>query len=173
MAMTDHDDVTEFDGPSRSQERREALAVLELAKRLVDLTDAQLTQIPLDEDLLEHVHKTRRITQQIARKREVQFLAKQLRKREDALEPIRAALQHDRDVSRRETAGLHRLEGWRDRLIDEGDEALSQLLVQYPNADRQHLRQLARQAKTERLANRPPHAFRELFRALRELAGEE
>jgi|SRR3569623_282209 len=171
--MRDHDDDgPEFDGPSRSQERRDALAVLDLAKQLVELSDAQLSHVPLDEDLRAEVHNTRRITQQIARKRQTQFLAKQLRKREDEeLASIRAALQHDREVTRRDTAELHRIEAWRDRLIEEGDEALSQLLQQFPQADRQHLRGLARQAKTERLANKPPHSYRELFRALRETMG--
>ncbi len=171
--MRDHDDeFPEDDGddsPSRSQRRRDALAVFELAERLVALTDAQLGHLALDEDLLDEVEKARRITQQIARKRQIQFLAKIMRRREDELPAIRAQLDHDRQLARRETAELHRLEEWRDRLIDEGDEALTELLRQFPSADRQHLRQLARQARTERHDNRPPHAFRELFRELRAL----
>ena len=159
--MRDHDDdLPEFDGPSRSQERREALAVLDLAKRLVELSDAQLAHLALDDDLHAEVLAARRITQQIARKRQTQFLAKQLRKRAEALEPIRAALEHDKDQSRRETAALHRIEQWRDRLLDGGDEALTQLLAEFPQADRQQLRQLVRNALAERKANRPPHAFR-------------
>lgn len=171
--MREHDD--EFpedahdDAPSRSQRRRDALAVFDLAERLVALSDAQLAQLPLDDELRDEVEKTRRITRQIARKRQIQYLAKVMRRREDELPALRAALDHDREVSRRETAELHRLEEWRDRLTDEGDEALAELLKRFPSADRQHLRQLARQAKVERHDNRPPHAFRELFRELREL----
>lgn len=165
----DDDALDGEDNPSRSQRRRDALAVFELAERLASLSDAQLDQLPLDEELRDEVEKTRRVTQQIARKRQTQFLAKMLRRREDELEPIRAALDHDRQVSRKETAELHRLEDWRERLIADGDEALTALLAQFPAADRQHLRQLARQAKVERNENRPPHAFRELFRELREL----
>jgi ribosome-associated protein len=160
------------DAPSRSQRRRDALAVFELAERLVALTDAQLAPLPLDEDIRTEVEKARRITQQIAHKRQVQYLAKMLRKREDELPTLRAALEHDRQVSRRETAELHRLEDWRERLIAQGDEALGELLNLYPAADRQHLRQLARQAKVERNDNRPPHAFRDLFRELRDLFGQ-
>jgi ribosome-associated protein len=171
--MHDHnDDHSEFDGPSRSQERRDALAVLELAKRLVELSDAQLAQVPLDDDLRAEVLAARRITQQIARKRQTQFLAKQLRKRADDLDPIRAALEHDKDQSRRETAQLHRLEQWRERLLEGGDEVLGEFLTEHPAANRQHLRQLVRNALAERKANRPPHAYRELFRALRELHDE-
>ena len=54
-------------------------------------------------------------------------------------------------------------------LMADGDAALTELLDEYPNADRQHLRQLARNAHEEKLRNKPPHAFRELFRELREL----
>jgi ribosome-associated protein len=158
------------DGPSRSEQRREALDVLKLATTLADLSDAQLSHVPLSDDLRSEVVRTRAVTQQIARKRQTQFLAKQMRKLEDAeLDAIRAALDHDKDRARRETAALHRLEQWRDRLVDEGDEALNALLAEFPDADRQHLRQLARQARIEREQNRPLHAFRELFRALREL----
>jgi ribosome-associated protein len=91
---------------------------------------------------------------------------------DDEIEAIRAALDRDRGLARRETAVLHQLEAWRDRLIDEGDEALGELLVRFPQADRQQLRQLARQARTEREQNKPLHAYRELFRLLREIAGD-
>jgi ribosome-associated protein len=159
----------ENDEVSRSQKRREALDVLKLAHALVELSDAQLARVPLSDELRDEVVGARAVTQQIARKRQTQFLAKQLRRREDELEPIRAALEHDRDHSRRETANLHRVETWRERLIAEGDDALTELLQHFPQSDRQHLRQLARQARAERDANKPPHAQRELFRTLREM----
>lgn len=157
------------DLPSRSQLRREALDVLKLAQALVDMTDAQLARVPLGDDLLEEVRRARAVTQQIARKRQTQFLAKQMRKAEDAeLDAIRAALERDRNAARRDAAALHRVEQWRDRLIDGGDDALNELIEQYPAVDRQHLRTLARQARMDRERNKPPHAARELFRELRE-----
>lgn len=156
--------------PSRSQLRREALDVLRIAHALADLSDAQLAHLPLSDDLREEVLRTSAVKQQIARKRQTQFLAKQLRRLDDAeLESIRAALEHDKDFGRRETALLHQVEGWRERLVDEGDDALNELMAQFPQADRQQLRQLARQARIERDQTKPVHAYRELFRVLREL----
>ncbi|MEJ7747565.1 MAG: ribosome biogenesis factor YjgA, partial [Luteimonas sp.] len=76
------------------------------------------------------------------------------------------------DASRRETAHLHQVEAWRDRLLADGDAALNALLDKYPAADRQRLRQLARNAVEERNRNKPPHAYRELFRELRALLEE-
>ena len=173
MSADDNDNAFQYDGPSRSQLRREALDVLKLAQALAALSDQQLSHVPLDDDLLDEVRRARAVTQQIARKRQIQFLAKQLRKLDDdELEPIRAKLDNDKQQSRLQAAALHRAETWRDRLIDEGDDALTELLNEHSAADRQQLRQLARQAKTERDQNRPPHAQRELFRLLRELLAD-
>jgi len=164
------DPTDELRGPSRSQQRRDALEIFKLAETLASLSDAQLSRLPLDGELRAEVARTRAITSHIARKRQTQFLAKQLRKLDDAaIEPIRHALEHDRAQAHHEAAALHRLEAWRSRLIDEGDTALEELLALHPSADRQRLRQLARNARAERDAEKPLHAYRELFRALRDL----
>ena len=175
--MHDHDDdshagVPRDERPSRSQRRRDALDVLRLAQALAALSDAQLAPLPLDDDLRAEVGRTRAVKQQIARKRAEQFLAKQLRKLDETdLEPLRAALEHDRGHARREAAALHRIEDWRERLIADGDTALDELMGQFPATDRQHLRQLARKARIERDGQKPLHAYHELFRMLRELFG--
>ena len=160
----------EFLSPSRSQQRRDALEVLALGEKLVALTEAQLAKLPVPESLLPHIRECRRITAQIAHKRQLQYLAKQMRREDDeVLEAIRDALDEKGEAARREVAAMHRVEAWRERLVEEGDAALAQLLDDYPHADRQLLRQLARNALDERRKNKPPRAFRELYRELREL----
>jgi ribosome-associated protein len=155
--------------PSRSQQRREALAIFDLAEALAAMSDAELVRVPMADEIRDEVQRTRAVKSHIARKRQTQFLAKQLRKLDDDdLEAMRTVLAHDRIEAHLEAAALHRIEVWRTRLVDEGDEALDALLALKPSADRQRLRQLMRNARTERDANRPPHAYRELFRALRE-----
>jgi ribosome-associated protein len=158
----------DFLGPSRSQKRREALGVLELAEALVALTPAQLSRVPVPEATLPHIEDTRRITSNIARKRQLAFLAKQMRKLdEDELQAMRDALDEKSAASRTETAAMHRVEAWRDRLLEGGDEALAELLDLHPDADRQRLRQLVRNTLEERKRGKPPHSYRELFRELR------
>lgn len=165
------DDSGEYLGPSRGEQRREALAVLDVAHQMVEQPAARLVQMGLAANVLDAALAAQKISAQIARKRAVGFLAKQLRKEdEESLAAIRAALDHDKSDSRREAAALHRIEAWRERLVTEGDEALGELLEEHPQADRQQLRQLARNAREERLRNKPPHAQRELFRLLRTLA---
>lgn len=169
--MRGRDEETgEFLAPSRSQRKREADAVLILAERLVGLTPSQLARLALPEPILGAVADTRRIASHVARKRQLHYLAKLMRREdEQTLQPIRDALEHDGAKAKREAAALHRLEAWRERLLSEGDAALGALADAHPDLDRHRLRQLVRAARDERLANRPPQAFRALFQELKQL----
>ena len=67
-------------------------------------------------------------------------------------------------------AHFKRLEKWRDRILDEGDNAINELMDEFPEADRQQLRQLYRNAMNEQKKNKPPASARQLFKYIRELA---
>ncbi len=169
--MRGRDEETgEFLDISRSQNRRDALDVLALGEKLVNLTPAQLARVPVPEDLLPHIAEAKRITAHIAHKRQLAFLAKHMRREDDAvLDAIRDALDANSDTSRREVATMHRVEDWRERLMKDGDKALGALLDEYPQADRQQLRTLVRNAQADRAKNKPPRAYREIYQVLRTL----
>jgi ribosome-associated protein len=82
---------------------------------------------------------------------------------------VRAELGENRDRQRQEKAAMHRLEALREQLLRDDDSALSALITQHPDLDRQHLRSLIRQARNERDTNKPPRAYREIFQLLKEL----
>ncbi|CAD0325080.1 ribosome biogenesis factor YjgA [Xanthomonas hortorum] len=167
------EDTGEFRGASRSQQRREALEIFDLGEKLVALTPAQLAKLPVPESLIPHIEESKRITSHIAHKRQLAFLAKHMRREDDTtLNALRDALDANSDTARREVAAIHRVERWRERLLAESDVALAELLEVYPAADRQQLRQLVRNAISERAKNKPPRAYRELFQVLRELSGQ-
>lgn len=159
-------------GPSRTQQRRDALAVLALATQLVEMQPAKLAKLELPDDVRDEIANVRRITSHIARKRQLGFLAKLMRRHEDeTFDVVRAALGENREKQRQETAAMHRLESLRERLLgDDGDDALSELADRHPDLDRQHLRSLVRQARNEKnTPNKPPRAYREIFQVLKEL----
>ncbi|MGA9342471.1 MAG: ribosome biogenesis factor YjgA, partial [Rhodanobacteraceae bacterium] len=155
--------------PSRSQQRRDALDILKLAEALAGLTAIERDQVPLSDALRAEAARAGAITQHIARKRQIQYLAKQLRNHVDELEPIRRLLERHQANSRAQAAHLHRIEAWRDRLIAEGDGALQDLVELQPTADSQRLRSLLRQVHDEAQKAKPPRAARELFHLLRDL----
>ena len=86
-------------------------------------------------------------------------------------EPIREKLKIWDGVSAEHTAQQHRVERWRDRLLED-ETALDELLRAHPGIDARRLRALARKAREERSAGTPPRAYRELFRALRAIVVE-
>ena len=156
-------------GPSRTQQRREALAVLALANQLVELQPSRLAKLELPEEVREEIANVRKISSHIARKRQLAFLAKKMRRFDDAVfDAVRAELGENRERQRQETAAMHRLEALRERLLED-DEAAATLIAEHPSIDRQHLRSLVRQARSERAANKPPRAYREIFQLLKEL----
>jgi len=159
------------DIPSKSQRRREALEVRSLAARLIGLRPALLAQVPLDERVSEAISEAQRIRSNVARKRQLQFVAKLLRNTD--LEPIAQALQDFERTARQTSARQHRAEAWRDCLLAGGDPALGELLHQRHDSDAQLIRQLIRKARQEADRGRPPAAARALFRALREMDERE
>jgi ribosome-associated protein len=159
-------------GPSRTQQRREALAVLVLAQQLVELPPSRLAKLALPEDVRREIDITRRISSHGAKKRQLAFLAKVMRRYgEEDFAAVHAELGENRDKQRQETAAMHRLEAMRDRLVAEDEAALSELIAEHPQVDRQHLRSLVRQARIEKdTPNKPPRAYREIFQLLKDLA---
>jgi ribosome-associated protein len=155
-----------FDGPSKSQIKREMLALQALGERLMGLRPEQWGLFPLGPRLLEALEESRRIRGHSALRRHVRRLGKLIS--EEDPEAIRAVMERLDSAHQGETGRLHLLERWRERLIAEGDEALAELATEYPQVDRQQVRQLVRDARKEADHGKPPAAARKLFRLLRE-----
>lgn len=153
--------------PSRAQLKREVEALQRLGEELITLPDTQLAQLPLPDRLRDAVEFARRITSHGALKRQRQYIGKLMRDIDPA--PIRARLDEFRNADRLGRARFQQTERWRDRLIAEGDAALTEFLARHPEADRQQLRQLMRAASDEARLGQPPKAARALFRYIQSL----
>lgn len=156
---------------SKSQCKRDAEALRNLGQELTQLTGEQLRRLPLPEDLLQAVLLAQSIKQHGGRKRQLQYIGKLLRN-VDA-KPIQHALSVMTRPSIEATAQLHALERWRDRLIAEGDDAIPDILHQFPNADRQRLRQMIRGARSDARTEQAPRAARALFQYLKQLQAQD
>ena len=87
---------------------------------------------------------------------------------EAELEAIQKRLDAIQGVSKAETAKLHMLENYRDRLLAD-DNMLTKLIEQFPDLDIQNMRTLIRNARKEREGNKPPKAYREIYQTLKDL----
>ena len=163
-----HEEADLPEGPSKSQLKREMLELQELGVELVKLPPDQLATLELPEKLVDAIELARRITSHGAQKRQRQYIGGLLRDLD--VQPIRALLEKLRGADRASKARFQENERWRARLISEGDAALAEFLERHPEADRQHLRRLVRDAAAEAANGRPPRHARELFRYLQTLS---
>lgn len=159
-------EATEYRGPSKSQLKRDMTALQDLGAELVELSRERLAKIDMPERLRDALVEAQRITKHEARRRQMQYIGKIMRDVDAA--PLREAINAIKGVSAAANARQHRLEQLRVRLMED-EAAFGDLARDYPGADIQHLRQLRRNALKEAEQGKPPRAFRELFRQLREL----
>jgi len=157
----------DYDGPSKSQRKRDSTALQKLGAALVELSAERLVKIAMTDSLRAAVIDARGITKHEARRRQMQYIGKLMRSTDP--QPIQAALDAIAGVSAAENARMHRLERLRAQLLDNEAAALAEIIAAHPAADLQHLRQLRRNALKEHEQNRPPRAFREIFHVLKML----
>jgi ribosome-associated protein len=168
-SISTYDDPDEgplYDGPSKSQRKRDSLAAQAIGEQLVALSDTQLKQIDLPDSLRSAIEETRRTRSREGLRRQMQYVGKVMRTLDTA--PLIEALNAIRGVSARAVAREQMLERMRERLIAD-EQVLGDIATQWPDADLTHLRTLRRNALREAGQNKPPRAFREIFRTLRQL----
>ena len=157
------------DGPSKSEVKRQMTERQKLAEVLAALSSDALKTIPLDEAIKTAIAETNKIKSFEAIRRHKQYLGKLMRFLDDEeLDVIQKRLDAIQGVSKAETAKLHFLESYRDRLIT-NDETFTKMIEQYPNMDIQNMRTLIRNARREKELNKPPKAYREIFRVLKDM----
>ena len=164
------EDQEEIIWVSKSEIKRDAEDLKHLGEKLVNLTKANLTKVPLDDSLKDAIELAQRL-QKEARRRQLQYIGKLLRSID--AEPIREALEKIENKHNQQQAMLHKLEILRDELVTKGDAALTDLLNEHPSADRQQLRNLIRAAQKEKEQNKPSKAYREIYQILKILILED
>ena len=137
-----------------------------LGVALAGLPESQLKAMSLDDDLREALLESKRIKSHEAKRRHMQYIGRLMRDIDPA--PLRAQLAQVEGHSAQANARHRRLESWRERLLAD-DGALTAFAAEYPGADLQALRSLIRNSRKEQKEGRPPRAYRELFRLLKDI----
>ena len=128
--------------PSKTQRKRDALALQKLAARLSGLSARQLRKLPLPETVVAALETVKEMKRGGARKRQLQYIARLLR----ASEPVAIAdaMPGSEAQKIREQADSLRVERLLGELRDSGDTGVQILVERYPGLERQQLRQLLR-----------------------------
>ena len=153
---------------SKTKRKQEMTDLQKLGAKLVELPEAQIADMPMDEQLRDAVFEAKRIKSHEAKRRQLQYIGRLMRDVDPA--PLRDALEAIVGHSAQAAAQHRRLEAWRERLLAD-DDALTAFAAEHPGADLQALRTLIRNTRKEQKEARPPRAYRELFRLIKECSG--
>lgn len=166
MTEFEHGNEEDWQGrPSKSQRKRDMVALQKLGESLIELAPEQLERLDLHEDLVEAIRFFHTLKDKEARRRQQQFIGTVMRKIDP--EPLRQALDELDQLRFQQAEAFHQIEIWRDALVDGDGEVLTELVGRF-GLDSQQLRQLARQAAAEKAAGKPSKNGRALFRLLRQ-----
>lgn len=153
--------------PSRSQKKRESTALQQMGEELAVLSPSQLATMPISDSIRNALLEWQKLSSHEGKRRQMQYIGRLMREEGDA-QAIQDALALLKLGHAGETASFKKLELLRDQLMQASPDELDTLLSPFPSEEKT-LRDLVLRARNEREHNRPPHAFRSLFRKLREL----
>ncbi|BDQ35329.1 ribosome biogenesis factor YjgA [Pseudodesulfovibrio portus] len=163
-------DENGYDGPSRSQLKRDMTELQQLGMDLAALGDGVIKGANLPEEVEKALLMIKKITKHEARRRHLQYVGKLMRTFDTG--PVREIVEAAKAGHQIKTAEFKRLEKLRDRLIDGDDDLLQELFEQHPEEGRR-LRHLTLGARRERAREKPPKDARALFKLLRSLPSPE
>jgi ribosome-associated protein len=161
------DDTTQNEPVSKTKRKQEMHELQALGVALAALPESQIRLMGLSDRLRDAILEAKGIKSHEARRRQMQYIGRLMREADS--EPIRARLSEIKGDSAQATAQHRRLESMREKLMAD-DEALTEFAAAHPGADLQALRSLLRNARKEQKEGKPPRAYRELFRFLKEAA---
>ncbi|HEX2565366.1 MAG TPA: ribosome biogenesis factor YjgA [Burkholderiales bacterium] len=150
---------------SKTRRKQEMTELQALGAALVELPESQLREFALEAPLRDAVLEAKRIRSHEAKRRQLQYIGRLMREVDP--EPIRSRLAALEGNSAQASAHHRRLEAWRARLLAD-DAALTEFAGAHPGADVQALRTLIRNARKEAKEQKPPRAYRELFRFVKQ-----
>jgi ribosome-associated protein len=153
--------------PNKTQIKKDIAALFALGEEMAELSSDQLNTLMLPEKILRAVHEVSGMPHKGARKRLLKYIAGQLHLIDAA--PIIEKMARIKNKSAHAVREHHLAEQWRDRLIAEGNEVVTEFLDDFPEADSQQLRQFIRNAQKEFAASKPPKSARLLYRYIKDI----
>lgn len=153
--------------PSKTKLKQQAHDLQSLGEELAALPASRLAKLDMPETLRDAITELRRTRSHEGRRRQLQYLGKQMRFADP--EPLREAVAAFKLGSAKDTLRLHDTERWRDEMVA-GDEAVTRWASEFPGTDLQQLRSLVRAARADAAAapeKRNGRGYRALFQFIK------
>ena len=153
---------------SKSAKKREAERLKRVGKMLTERSREAVLALNLPETVLDAIDGFRGLSSHGAKRRQLQLIGKTLRDlSEEEAEALEHAIATQDGASSQAIYEHSQLERWRDELLA-SDAALTTYLAEYPDTDRQKLRQLIKRTRGAKSDQQRATSARALFRFLRD-----
>jgi len=157
-------DITD-DFKSKTALKNEAKDIHAFGRILVGLTDKQISQIELPENVHEAIKELKKLKKNSAQKRQSLYLAKLLRAID--LSEAQRFVHHLKFESQTEIKKFHKAEDWRDKLVANMSN-LTDFINLSPRIDVQRLRKLILNSQIEIKKGSSKKFQKELFNFIKE-----
>lgn len=170
--MTDENNLTDNQKnetviKSKTQVKKELLDITSFGEKLIGLSENALKSLPLQASIFEAILDAKQM-KRIALKRQIGYIGKLLRNED--IDDLKNAIYLIENKEAEDTKIFHKIERLREALLDEneGKKHLEDFFSNYPDTERQALRQLIIKIKKERQNNKDTKkSYRQLFQLLK------
>jgi len=150
---------------SKSQKKRNMLALQSVGGELVLLSTEVIAKLDLPDELRVAVLDAKRIpgSKHGGNKRQMQYIGRLMREVDPA--PILIQLQALKAPNQKQTAQHHLAERWRERMLADAT-SIAAFVREFPEAEQTTLEKYLADAKDDHSKQRPPKNFRLLYQTL-------
>ena len=150
---------------SKSQKKRNMLALQSVGGELVLLSTEVIAKLDLPDELRVAVLDAKRIpgSKHGGNKRQMQYIGRLMREVDPA--PILIQLQALKAPNQKQTAQHHLAERWRERMLADAT-SIAAFVREFPEAEQTMLEKYLADAKDDHAKQRPPKNFRLLYQTL-------
>lgn len=163
----DTDELEASNRPNKSQIKRDIKVIADLAKKIVLMPESTWVEFSMPQDVLDALAAYKNIRQHGAQKRQMKFIVKSMQAVD--MDIIQKVVDENEGKTHQANAAFHAVERWRDRLIEEDQETLSEFLSQHEVIDIQHFRQVVQMAKREAVGKKKGKHARQLFKIVKNI----
>ena len=151
---------------SKTELKKDSKKIQQFGRKISELTINNIKAFKFPINIYEATIDLKNLKSNSAKKRQVQYLGKLLR--EIDLTDAFIVMKQLKVNSQKEIQRNNIIEDWRDKLLT-NTESITEFVDEYPEIDRQSLRQTISNAQKEKKDNRTPKHSKQLFKLIKDI----
>ena len=151
---------------SKTELKKDSKKIQQFGRKISELSMNNIEAFKFPLNIYEAVIGLKNLKSNSAKKRQVQYLGKLLR--EFDLTHAFLVMKQLEVSSQKEIQRNNIIEGWRNKLLN-NNNSITEFVDEYPEIDRQSLRQTISNAQKEKKDNKNPKYSRQLFKLIKDI----